>query len=284
MKQYFVRRGLLTLAERATSEALAHPGARTRDAERSRALFALGQVHIATGHYAGARACLEESLAIGREIGSRQRIAAALVPLAGALTGLGDLPGARRCYDEAITLAREIGDKRELAAALNNRAQLHRAEGEPEAARQIYEQVLGLMREVDDPENIAIVLLNLAMIEVGRGAHDAARGFLSDALAIVAKTGSKPASQSVVEVGAGLAAQLEEWERAARLFGAAEAHAAQTGIQRDSGDEAFLAPLIAHARANSPPAQFAAAEAAGRLLSLGEALAEVRAWLRVSTR
>ncbi len=282
IKQYFHRRGLLGLAQRVMVEALAHRGAQKRDANRSRALFSVGQICMAMGRYGEARTHLEESLAIGREIGDRQRVAAALQPLGGVLTGQGDLPGARRCYDEAIVLAQAIGNRRDIATALNNRAQLHRLEGELDAAQSRFEQVLALVRELGDHENVAIALLNLAMVSIGRGAVDAARAMLLDALAIAAETASKSSSQSVVEVSAGLAAACGEWERAARLFGAAESHASETGFQRDSADEAFLAPLIQEARATSPGGQFVAAEEAGRALDLESALTEVRTWLRSS--
>lgn len=279
MKQYLHRRGRLSLADRLMSEALAHPSAQVRDMERSRALFSLGQIRNSMGHYENARVCLEESVAIGREIRSQQRVAAALQPLAIALVGLGDFPGARQCYDEAIALARQIGVKREIASALNNRAQLHRVEGEFEAARPLLEQALSLIREVSDTENTAVMLLNLAMVDVGSHSADAARDALCEALAIAIDTGSKPASQSVVEVAAGLAAGCGEWARATRLFGAAESHAAETGFQRDTADEAFLSPLIAKARANLTPSQFDVIEAAGRQLGMCDALVEVRAWL-----
>jgi predicted ATPase/class 3 adenylate cyclase len=279
MKQYFHRRGLLGLAQRVMTAALAHPGAQTRGADRSRALFSVGQVSASMGQYGEALACLEESLAIGREIGDRQRVAAALQWLGIALTGRGDLAGARECFDEAIVLAQQIGNKREFATALNNRAQLHRLQREFGAAQPLYEQVLALVREIGDHENVAIALLNLAMIEIGRGAADPAGGMLLDALAIAVETGSKSASQSVVEVAAGLAAARGEWERAARFFGAAQAHAAQAGFQRDPADEAFLAPLIEKARALLPGGPFDAAAEAGRALSLDEGLAEARTWL-----
>ncbi len=284
IKQYFHRRGLLGLAQRVTTEALAHVGAQKRDANRSRALFSLGQVQMLMGQYAKARPFLEESLAIGREFGDRQRVAAALQPLGLVLAGQGDLNAARKCFDEAIVLAQEIGNTREFATALNNRAQLHRLQGEFDAAQRLYEQVLAVVRDLGDHENVAIALLNLAMIEIGRGVTDPAQSMLLDALAIAAETGSKPASQSVVEVSAGLAAARGEWERAARSFGAAESHAALAGFQRDAADEAFLGPLIQKARAMLPSRQFDAAEAAGRALSLEVALAEARSWLSERAR
>jgi hypothetical protein len=80
-------------------------------------------------------------------------------------------------------------------------------------------------------------------------------------------------------VAAGLATLRGDYERAARLHGVAAAQAAETGLQRDAADEAFLAPLVARARAGLPAGAFAAAEAAGREQALDATLAELRTWL-----
>jgi hypothetical protein len=102
---------------------------------------------------------------------------------------------------------------------------------------------------------------------------------LLEASAIVDEIGSRPLGQSVLEVGAGLSAFDREWARAARLFGAVEAQAEETGLHRDPADEAFLAPLIDRARQALGSAAFTAAEAAGRALGYENATAEARAWL-----
>ena len=70
-----------------------------------------------------------------------------------------------------------------------------------------------------------------------------------------------------------------DWARAARLYGGAEAHSAETGIRRSPGDEAFLAPLVAKARAAMGAPAFSASEASGRSLTYAAALTEARAWL-----
>lgn len=279
LKQYLHRRGLLGLGQRLLAEALAHPGAQARDLERSRALFTLGQICNFLGRFDEALAHLQDSLAIGRELGDRQQVAASLQPLGIVLTAKGDLAAARSCYEEAIVLAHEIGEKWKIATALNNRAQLHRLEGELDAAQRLFEGALALFRQLGDQESTAITLLNLAMIGIYSGAVDDARAMLLETLKIIDATGSKWASQSVFEASAGLAARTGDWRQAARLFGAAESLAAATGYQRDPADEAFLAPLIATAKATARGGQFEAAEEAGRKLTLDHALHETRHWL-----
>ena len=76
-----------------------------------------------------------------------------------------------------------------------------------------------------------------------------------------------------------LAVVSGEWERAARLHGAADAISAQMGYHREPADEASLAPFIMRTREVLEDARFLAAESAGRALSYDEAIAEARSWL-----
>jgi predicted ATPase/class 3 adenylate cyclase len=279
LRAYWLNRGLLGPGYRFTEEALNRSGAGARDLARSRALFVAGQLSVTMGRYGEAPRYLEESLHIAREIGDRRRVAAALQPLGTAHVGLGDLPTARRYLQEALALAEQHGAQREIAAAGNALAQLCRVEGNLERAEALYAQVLAFMRKLEDRESIAIVLLNQAMVAIARGDDERARSMLLEVLAIADEIGSKPVGQSVFEVSAGLAALRQDWPRVARFYGAAEAQAAQTGLHRDPGDEAFLAPLLARARAALGAQGFPAAESAGRELPFEQAMAEARAWL-----
>jgi len=119
-------------------------------------------------------------------------------------------------------------------------------------------------------------------VSIRRGSTERPGRMLLEVLDIADQVGSKPVGQSALEVCAGLAALNGDSENAARLYGAAEAHAEYTGLHRDPADEAFLAPLIAKVRAALPEAAYAAAEAAGRTLGYERALSEARASLRTS--
>jgi tetratricopeptide (TPR) repeat protein len=202
-----------------------------------------------------------------------------LQPLALACLGEGVAVAARGHLEEALERVRAEGDKYDLIAVLNAMAQLHRTQNELDAAIPLYEQVLALAREEGHRESTAIGLLNLAMATTGGSADDRVPAMLLEVLEIAREIGSQPATQSVLEVSAGLAASRCDWPSAARLFGVAEGHATRTGLHRDPADEAFLVPLIARARDALGEAAFAAAERAGRAVGDEEAISEVRAWL-----
>jgi predicted ATPase/class 3 adenylate cyclase len=279
LKVYWFIRGTPGLTYRLTVEALAHADAQRRSLSRCQGLFNAGQVCCFMGRYEEAKVHLRESLEIAREIASVERIVAALQLLGMSSLGQGHLATARTYLEEGLALARKLANKIQLAAALNGLAQIHRVEGRLDIAEPLYEEFLRIVRELDDRENIAVALLNLAMVSIGRGEPDRARLLLFDVLQVVEQTGSKPAGRSMLEVAAGLASVSEEWERAARFFGMAEAQAEVTGLQRDPADDAFLAPLVAKARAALGQATFAAAEGVGRALSYAEAIEEARRWI-----
>ncbi len=279
VKRYWLNRGLLGLGYRVTVEALLRAGSLERTASRCRTLFDAGQLAFFMGNYEQAKKFLEESLAIARDIGDRTRIAAALQALGMAYHGQSDMATARKYFEEALALAQALGNKRDVAAALNAIAQLHRVQGALDIAEPLYGDVVALARELGDRESIAFGLLNLAMVAVERGRVDAARTMLLEVLDIADEVGSKRAGQSALEVAAGLGARCEDWQRAARLYGAAETQTAHTGLRRDPSDEAFLAPLMSRAREALGAREFVAAEIAGRALVYDHALAQVREWL-----
>ncbi len=280
LRPYWINRGLLTLGHRLTVELLARPSLQARNSARCRALFSAGQISSFMGRYREAQEYLAESLAIAREIGDAKWIAGVLQPLGMANLGKGDTAAARENFEEALALAQVLGNKRELAAASNALAQVHRMEGRFDAAQPLYENVVALARELGDQESIAIGLLNLAMVSVGRGTSDRAHAMLIEVIAIAGRIGSRPVAQSALEVCSGLAAACRDWTLAARLFGAAEAQTAQTGLQRDAADEAFLAPLVAQARQALGAEGFAIVEAQGRALRSDDALAQALIWLK----
>ena len=279
MRQYWFSRGLLGLRHRLTIEALLRTGAQTRNLSRCLGLFNVGQACCFMGRYEEARGYLEESLAIAREIDSADRAEAVLEMLGMASFGQGELSTARAYLEEALALARRLRNQGEVLAALNGLAQVHRAGGNLDAAQPLYEQSLEIARELQSRESIAVGLLNLAMVAVSRRLSGRARETLLQALDIAEEIGFRPAGQSVVEVSAGLASMLQQWDRAARFFGAAEAQAQETGLHRDPSDEAFLSPWIETARSEFGAAAFAAAEADGRRLPYRQAVSEVRSWL-----
>ena len=264
MRTYCIQRGLLALGYGATIEALARPGAQTREFTRCRVLADAGQFAIAMGRYQEALLHLTESLAIAHELGDRSRVAVALQPLGRAYLALGEPDKAQASLEEALAMAREICDQREIAAALSSLAQLSRVQRDFAAAQARNEECLAIVRKLEDEESVAITWLNLAMVAILQDSCERARDALRQAVVIVTETGSRPSGQSVIEVTAGLAAAGGHWLAAAQFFGAAEREAESSGLKRDPSDEAFLTEQMAKVHQALGQEEFARAEIAGR--------------------
>jgi predicted ATPase/DNA-binding winged helix-turn-helix (wHTH) protein len=276
MKRYLVTRGRPALAHQLTREALARAPGRTR--ARCIALFDAGQLSYLLGRYAEARGYLHESVEIARECGEKAQLSRSLELVGLACRGEGDALSARRYLDDSLAVARDLGDGPELMTALNALAQLLRMDGELVAAASFCQEALAIARRIGDRESEGVALLNLAMASNRMPPPECAR-LLLQALQVTETIGSRYVGLSVLDVAAGLAAATQAWERAARYFGAAEAQGAAAQVCRDPADNAFLAPLVARARAALPAPAFQLAEAAGRACSYEEIITEVRDWL-----
>jgi non-specific serine/threonine protein kinase len=277
LKQYWVSRGQSKLARAVILGALERTQPGTR--QRGRTLFDAGQLAFFLGHYAEARAHLEESLAIARAAGDEAAVVQVLQPLGYACLGQEEFDAAGRYLEESAELASRAGTPLGIAATVNALAHLRRMQGDFAGAEPLYERALACVREIDDRESIGLALLNLAMTGIERGAAEGVASRLAEALAIAQDIGSKRVGQGALETCAGYAALRGAHEACARFYGCAEAEAGRTSLRRDPVDEAFLAPRLKAARDAMGAARFQEAERAGRELAYEAGLADARAWL-----
>ncbi len=272
LKFYWINRGLFGLGYELTLEALARPRSTSRDLARCRGLLLAGQLCLFIGRFDDAARLLRESLEIARENDTKPAVTAVLPPLAIAAIRQGELATARTYLTESLTLARELGNKRQLAAALNELGQLDRLEGRIDSATSLYQQVLPLARDLEDRESIAVALLNLAMVALTKRDLAPAQAMLREVHAIVGEVGSKTTGQTLLDVMAALAAMDGDAAGAARLTGAANALAEDTGLHRHPADEAFVVPPVERARSALAPESWRAEEALGRSLDFAQAM------------
>jgi hypothetical protein len=182
-------------------------------------------------------------------------------------------------FEESVDLARSLEDKGRQSFALNALAGHHSEGGDLATAEPLFEESVALARELGDLESVAITLPSLAKIAIERESTQRARLALLETLVIAQEIGATRPGHQALEVAALFAILRAEWARAAQFFGAVEAQMEELGLRRTPADEEFLSQRIAKARDALGAAAFTTAEAAGRALSLDEALTEARAWL-----
>ena len=138
---------------------------------RPRAMFLSGQVALSQGDASTARLLLEESLALYRDLGDRQRMAQVLVGLAKVEAYQGDLATARILYEESLSLAR-VGYKLDLASGLEGLANVVAAQGKFTWAARLW----GAAEALRDTMGAPLPLLERPDYEQGRDAMQRHQG------------------------------------------------------------------------------------------------------------
>ena len=121
-------------------------------AERSKDRRALAQAHNILGILgaSGARAHLEMSVTLARELGDREAHAAALNNLALALKDAGELARARDLTEQALGECEALGDRHRTAALHNNLADLLQASGDKDGSMRHLKRAVRLFSEIGE--------------------------------------------------------------------------------------------------------------------------------------
>ena len=216
----------------------------------------------------------EEALAIAREMNLPLRVATALNNLALVLWNLGDLDRARTLLGESADIKRSEGNLVGLAISLGNLGAIADATGDLDAATTYLEESLAIDRRLGNLPGIADSLGNLAGIVAPTGDLPRAAALDAEALAIRRDLGDQMSIAFSLEGIASTAARAGRLEAAARLFGAAERLREAIGAPLPPTERERYEHSVAIPRDSLPADTFAQAWAAGRVLSLDEAIAE----------
>jgi tetratricopeptide (TPR) repeat protein len=122
------------------------------------------------GRYAEAIDCLQESLAICRELGDRWGQADSLNSLGLVHERLGRYAEAIDCQQESINILREVGDRYGQAVALRDLGDALRAAGSPQQAQVAWREALAIFETLQIPkaDEIRERLANLTSDAAGR--------------------------------------------------------------------------------------------------------------------
>jgi hypothetical protein len=170
------------------------------------------------GELAHARANVEASVPLWRELGDQAGLARSLGNLA-TLTKLeGDYARARALCAESRRQFESTGDRQGVAWSLNHEADAARWQGDVDGARRLLHDALEQFRSLGDDWGVGACLADLAAVEPER-----AEQLGREALRVLAKVGHMRAIGRTLDVLACAAALDGRDERALRLAGAAAA-------------------------------------------------------------
>ncbi|MCD6033051.1 MAG: transcriptional activator domain, partial [Thermomicrobiales bacterium] len=205
----------------------------------------------------------------------RWGIVAASCSLGKAVLNLRSDPShARSILEESLAGARELDDAWCIARAANILGDLARGEGDYDRAMALFEEALTLFRRLGQSLHVPLVLHNLGQVAALHG--DARRGtaLVAEGLVLLRDLGDRRGEGFCLAGLATMAALLRQPERAARLFGAADALHAAAGVTMEWPDFDVYERQRAATRAQLGTAAFAAAYDAGAALAPPQAIAD----------
>jgi predicted ATPase len=253
---------------------LALPGASARTVARARALHSAAFIVAMRGDFAAQRALAQESTAIFQEAGHLQEAGRALAEQAVGETRLGNVVVARTHLEKSVEIAREHGDQWGLTFALLQLGAIAYHDADLTAARQFREEAASVARVLGDRHTLGLALAGLALVAHSQENYDESEKLYHEALLVSSELKDQWVMPRALGGLAGAAVLAANYERAAWLFGAT---AAMRDVSRTSeAARAFRVAYERHeaeARAILGEETFAAAWAAGRAMSLEQAVA-----------
>jgi predicted ATPase/DNA-binding CsgD family transcriptional regulator len=237
----------------------------------ARFLRILGWMAIIRGDDDRAKGLLEESLILSREADDKWGIADALLWLGNSLDFL-DRERAKELREEGISLARELGYMPTLGRLLFSQGYMLILEGDYERGAALSEEAATLFREHEYTGELPYVLDDLGWAALHGGDPERARGAFEEGLALCTELGDKMAASGYLDGLACVAGTEGGAERAARLFGAAEALREAVGWPLNPEEEALKEPYLRTARSQFEEGSWEVAWAEGRAMSMEQAI------------
>ena len=188
----------------------------------------------------------------------------------------GDLAGAIAHYEEALPIFRELGEAVWEGVTLRDLGVVAGARGEHDRATRCHEEALAVWRRLDHLWGVPAALRDLADEALCRGDVATALSLYGESLERWRRLGEKLHVAGSLPGPASIALATGQVERAARLLGASAALHEEVGAVPPTDLPGGLGGVEGVRAALGEPA-FATAWAAGRKLSIEEAIAEALA-------
>ncbi|MBV9325108.1 MAG: hypothetical protein JO352_15105 [Chloroflexi bacterium] len=165
-----------------------------------------------------------------------------------------------------------MDDTRGIGRTLNNLAVVARDQCEWERMAGLADEALGVSEQIHDPEGVALALISRGIVEGIRGNPVRAAELLHRSLTLAVELGHTREIVECIELLAGLESTQGRAERAARLFGAAEAMLEAVGLVPLAGDRFRYAENVAAVRAVLGPDGLASCWRTGRQMEFDRAV------------
>ncbi len=211
------------------------------DPTRVEALKRTGHLALFQGDYDAALGLFQESLAISRDLGDRQRIADSLDFIGHLIRDRGDYAGAKALHEEGLALSRELGSDGGVADALYGLGRIAASQGHYAEALNLFQGALDLRQKIANKRAIAYCYFHLG--NVSRLAEDNlnAATWLEKSLTLHREMGNK---QGIAQA---LCALGDVERRRGDYAQAGELAQESLALFRDLGNKGALAWSLNHA-------------------------------------
>jgi DNA-binding CsgD family transcriptional regulator/tetratricopeptide (TPR) repeat protein len=237
------------------------------------ALAALAHASRAQGDYETEFSIEQRVIELRREAGDPYPLGRELYIYSPTAMALGRFEVAQAMLDEALPLLRQAGDPYRIAMALNYCGDLARCRQRYAQAQSAYEESLALLREIGAVRDVASVLHNLGHACLHRGDRDRARACFNESMSVHQAQQHKPGMTECLIGFAALAIAGDLPGAGACLLAAVVALRGQRSATFWAATRMEYEHQLALARARLTEAEFQAQQAAGRALSLEQAVA-----------
>jgi predicted ATPase/DNA-binding SARP family transcriptional activator len=182
------------------------------------ALSQLGMNELNIGNFDEAKSILQQSLALGREIGNWFIIEMSLNALSYAARSLGEYSEAAKLCHESIALSKQVSDRRGEVFMVNHLAWVANAMGDPVEARRWLQEAFAFHKETDDKPLVAESLSQLGTAAYLEGLYEEAKKRYLESIEITKETGERWRTGSTLTGLGYTTCVLGEYEASGRYF------------------------------------------------------------------
>ena len=212
-------------------------------------------------------------MAIAQEAGDESTTARAFRALGTLALRQKDNLAGRALLTQALELFRHVDEQWGIGGTLSNLGIIAQNEGDLAGAQALYLESLTILKQLGAKYPLGFPLRQLGLLAVLRGDYERAGVFMRESLSLNIDVGDKRGIAACLVAVASLYAARGRLADAARLCGAAEALLDAIHTQIFPYDQEQNERNLAALCAQLGPAAFEAALAAGRLLTLEQAIA-----------
>lgn len=225
------------------------------------------------GHYAAARAYLDEALTFARRRGDPKLLVSVLASVGFVARVQDDYPAARSALEEGLKLAPEAGDDLNTATILHHLGLLDlEADGDLDSAWTLNDQSLALYRQIGNRRMTGTVLGNMGRVARASGDLGAARALLAESVITIRDIGDLGLLPQMLYSLAAVDADGGQFEQAVTLQAAAAKLEETVGTQVWPANRRERDGWLGLAQAALGEQGFAGAWAQGRAMTVEQTI------------